>query len=297
MLRKYLRFFGVGALVCGWMMSFVGSKSEAAVLSGPTAVDEFPSSFTEFLYLQPVFTGQGGEVLVEIFGSDFLNTKSRVRRELDATSGFFGTDTIDTLYESMHLVGGVEPPSAYSGIPVQVKVGQSNGFRPGLGLSPGQVAEYALTTQNGKLDVFPADSVFDMFLDIWVDKDTDGIVDNGEVLRNFDQSLRMVNSTFSGFPPSSITGVIDMYSVAGWVGISDPLLGQFGAMPDTTSRINFYIVNSDGTNSGTVGAQLGFEFPSTHTVTPEPTSMVLFGGLMAMPILRRFRKGKRTLSV
>ena len=296
MLRKYLRFFGVGALVCGWMMSFVGSKSEAAVLIGPTAVDEFPSSFTEFLYLQPVFTGQGGEVLVEIFGSDFLNTKSRVRRELDATSGFFGTDTIDTLYESMHLVGGVEPPSAYSGIPVQVKVGQNNGFRPGLGLSPGQVAEYALP-RNGKLDVFPANSVFDMFLDIWVDKDTDGLVDNGEVLRNYDQSLRMENLTFSGIPPSSIPGVYDMYSVAGWVGLSDPLLGQFGAMPDTTSRINFYIVDSDGSNSGTVGAQLGFEFPSTHTVTPEPTSMALFGGLMIVPIWRKLRAGKRTASV
>ncbi|MFZ4080434.1 MAG: hypothetical protein ACOYKN_04345 [Pirellula sp.] len=297
MLRKYLRFFGVGALVCGWMMSFVGSKSEAAVLIGPTAVDEFPSSFTEFLYLQPVFTGQGGEVLVEIFGSDFLNTKSRVRRELDATSGFFGTDTIDTLYESMHLVGGVKPPSAYSGIPVQVKVGQNNGFRPLLGLSPGQVAENAFTTQNGKLDVFPADSVFDMFLDIWVDKDTDGLVDNGEVLRNFDQSLRMVNSTFSGFPPSSITGVYDMYSVTGWVDLGDPLLGQFGAVPDTTSRINFYIVNSNGTNSFTVGAQLGFEFPSTHTVTPEPTSMALFGGLMIVPIWRKLRAGKRTAPV
>ena len=296
MLRKYLRFFGVGALVCGWMMSFVGSKSEAAVLIGPTAVDEFPSSFTEFLYLQPVFTGQGGEVLVEIFGSDFLNTKSRVRRELDATSGFFGTDTIDTLYESMHLVGGVEPPSAYSGIPVQVKVGQNNGFRPGLGLSPGQVAEYALP-RNGKLDVFPANSVFDMFLDIWVDKDTDGLVDDGEVLRNYDRSLRMENSTFSGIPPSSIPGVYDMYSVAGWVGLSDPLLGQFGAMPDTTSRINFYIVDSDGSNSGTVGAQLGFEFPSTHTVTPEPTSMALFGGLMIVPIWRKLRAGKRTASV
>ena len=297
MLRKYLRFFGVGALVCGWMMSFVGSKSEAAVLIGTTAVDEFPSSFTEFLYLQPVFTGQGGEVLVEIFGSDFLNTKSRVRRELDATSGFFGTDTIDTLYESMHLVGGVEPPSAYSGIPVQVKVGQNNGFRPGLGLSPGQVAEYALTTQNGKLDVFPANSVFDMFLDIWVDKDTDGLVDNGEVLRNYDQSLRMENLTFSGIPPSSIPGVYDMYSVTGWVGLFDPLLGQFGAVPTTTSRINFYIVDSDGSNSGTVGAQLGFEFPSTHTVTPEPTSMALFGGLMIVPIWRKLRAGKRTASV
>ena len=296
MLRKYLRFFGVGALVCGWMMSFVGSKSEAAVLIGPTAVDEFPSSFTEFLYLQPVFTGQGGEVLVEIFGSDFLNTKSRVRRELDATSGFFGTDTIDTLYESMHLVGGVEPPSAYSGIPVQVKVGQNNGFRPGLGLSPGQVAEYALP-RNGKLDVFPANSVFDMFLDIWVDKDTDGLVDDGEVLRNYDRSLRMENSTFSGIPPSSIPGVYDMYSVTGWVGLFDPLLGQFGAVPTTTSRINFYIVDSDGSNSGTVGAQLGFEFPSTHTVTPEPTSMALFGGLMIVPIWRKLRAGKRTASV
>jgi hypothetical protein len=180
-------------------------------------------------------------------------------------------------------------------MPVQVKVGQGTGFLPLLGRSPGQIAEYA-GPQNGQLDVFPANSVFDMFLDIWVDKDTDGVVDNGEVLRNYNQSLRMVNSTFSGIPPSSIPGVYDIYSVAGWVGLNDSKLGEFGATVDT-SRINFYIVNSDGTNSGTVGAQLDSAFPSIHTVTPEPTSMVLFGGLMVMPILRRFRKGKRTLSV
>jgi hypothetical protein len=295
MLRKFLRVFGIGALVCGGMMSFVDSKSDAAVLTGPTDVDTFPSSFTEFLYLQPVFTGQSTEVLVEIFGIDFPGTMSRVRRELNATPGSFGTDTIDTLYESMHLVGSVEPPSAYTGMPVQVKVGQGTGFLPLLGRSPGQIAEYA-GPQNGQLDVFPANSVFDMFLDVWVDIDTDGLVDNGEVLRNFDQSLRMVNSTFSGIPPSSIPGVYDIYSVAGWVGLNDSKLGEFGATVDT-SRINFYIVNSDGTNSGTVGAQLDSAFPSIHTVTPEPTSMVLFGGLMVMPILRRFRRGNRTLSV
>ena len=176
---------------------------------------------------------------------------------------------------------------------MQFKVGQGTGFRPGLGRSPGQVAENA-GPLNGQLDVFPANSVFDLFIDVWVDVNTDGLVDNGEVLRNFDQSLRMANPTLSGFPPGQLN--LDVYTSVGWVDVNDLLLGEFGANVNT-SRINFYVVNPDGTNSNFLAAQLDPLASHAHTVTPEPTSMVLFGGLMVMPILRRFRKGNRTLSV
>jgi hypothetical protein len=191
----------------------------------------------------------------------------------------------------MHLAGGVVTPGAFFGTPVQFKVGQGTGFRPGLGRSPGQVAENA-GPLNGQLDVLPAKSVFDLFLDIWVDVDSDGLVEDGEVLRNYDQSLRMANPTLSGFPPPPG----DVYKSLGWVDVNDLLLGEFGATVNT-SRINFYVVNPDGTNSNFLAAQLDPLASDTHLVTPEPTSMVLFGGLMVMPILRRFRKGKRTLSV
>jgi hypothetical protein len=276
------------------MMSFVGSKSEAAVMMPPFANDTFSSCFSEFLYLTPAYTGLPNEVLVETYGCDFPNTLSTVRREINAFSGFFGTDTVNTEFISMHLAGSVVSPGAFFGTPVQFKVGQGTGFRPGLGRSPGQVAENA-GPLNGQLDVFPANSVFDLFLDVWVDVDTDGLVDHGEVLRNFDQSLRMANPTLSGFPPGQL--VLDVYTLVGGVSVNDPLLGEFGATVNPTSRINFYIVNPDGTTSTFIAAQIDPTLLNQHIVTPEPTSMVLFGGLMVMPILRKFRKGKRTLSV
>ena len=291
MLRKYLSFFGIGALVCGGMLSLPCSKSDAAVMTPPFATDTFSSDFGVSLYLQPGYSGLPQEVLVSAAGSDFPGTSTTVRREVNATPGLL-TDTVNTEFQSMHLAGGVVTPGAFFGTPVQFKVGQGPGFRPGLGRSPGQVAENALTPTNGQLDVFPANSVFDLFLDVWVDVNTDGLVDNGEVLRNYDQSLRMANPTLRGFPPP----LGDVYKSLGWVDVNDLLLGEFGANVNT-SRINFYVVNPDGTNSNFLAAQLDPLASHAHTVTPEPTSMVLFGGLMVMPILRRFRKGNRTLSV
>jgi len=293
MLRKFLRVFGIGALVCGGMLSLPCSQSEAAVMTPPFATDTFSSSFKVSLYLQPGYSGLPQEVLFSAEGSDFPGTSTTVRREVDATPGFFGTDTVNTEFQSMHLAGSVVTGGPFFGTPVQFKVGQGTGFRPGLGRSPGQVAENA-GPLNGQLDVFPANSVFDLFLDIWVDVDSDGLVEDGEVLRNYDQSLRMANPTFSGFPP-----IGDVYKTLGWVDVNDPKLGEFGfPLPVVnTSRINFYVVNLDGTNSNVLAAQLDPLASHSHTVTPEPTSMVLFGGLMVMPILRRFRRGNRTLSV
>jgi hypothetical protein len=294
MLRKYLSFFGIGALVCGGMLSLSCSKSEAAVMTPPFATDTFSSCFSEYLYLMPAYTGQPNEVLVATYGCDFPGTSSTVRREINAFSGAFGTDTVNTEFISMHLAGSVVSGGPFFGTPVQFKVGQGTGFRPGLGRSPGQVAENAMTPLNGQLDVFPANSVFDLFLDVWVDINVDDLVQDGEVLRNFDQSLRMANPTLSGFPPGQFN--LDVYTSVGWVDVDDLLLGEFGATVNT-SRINFYVVNPDGTNSNFLAAQLDPTLLNEHTVTPEPTSMVLFGGLMVMPILRRFRRGNRTLSV
>jgi hypothetical protein len=276
------------------MLSLPCSQSEAAVMTPPFANDTFSSCFREFLYLTPAYTGLPNEVLVATYGCDFPGTSSTVRREINAFSGAFGTDTVNTEFISMHLAGSVVSGGPFFGTPVQFKVGQGTGFRPGLGRSPGQVAENAMTPLNGQLDVFPANSVFDLFLDVWVDINVDDLVQDGEVLRNFDQSLRMANPTLSGFPPGQFN--LDVYTSVGWVDVDDLLLGEFGATVNT-SRINFYVVNPDGTNSNFLAAQLDPTLLNEHTVTPEPTSMVLFGGLMVMPILRRFRKGKRTLSV
>jgi hypothetical protein len=276
------------------MMSFVESKSDAAVMTPPFATDTFSSSFNVSLYLQPGCFGLPQEVLVSAVGSEFPGTSTTVLREINAFTGYCGTDTVNTMFVSMHLSGGVVTPGAFYGTPVHFKVGQNNGFRPGLGLSPGQVAENIGTPTNGLIDVFPTKSLFDLFLDIWVDVDSDGLVEDGEVLRNYDQSLRMENPTLHGFPPPAG----DYYTSKGWTGYNNSFLGEFSAPSNlATSRINFYVVNPDGSNSNCIAAQLDPLASDTHTVTPEPTSMVLFGGLMVMPILRKFRKGKRTLSV
>jgi hypothetical protein len=294
MLRKFLRVLGLAALVCGGMVSLPCNKSEAAVMTPPFATDTFLSSFNVSLYLQPGCFGLPQEVLVQATGSDFPGTSTTVLREINAFTGYCGTDTVNTEFISMHLAGGVVTPGAFYGTPVHFKVGQNNGFRSGLGLSPGQVAENIGTPINGLIDVFPTKSLFDLFLDIWVDVDSDGLVEDGEVLRNYDQSLRMENSTLRGFPPPPG----DFYTSTGSIGKNNSSLGEFSAPSNlSTSRINFFVVNPDGSNSNCIAAQLDPLASDTHLVTPEPTSIVLFGGLMVMPILRRFRKGKRTLSV
>jgi hypothetical protein len=234
-------------------MSFVESKNDAAVMTPPFATDTFPSSFNVSLYLQPGCFGLPQEVLVHATGSDFPGTLSTVLREINAFTGYCGTDTVNTMFVSMHLAGGVVTPGAFFGTPVHFKVGQNNGFRPGLGLSPGQVAENIGTPTNGLIDVFPTKSLFDLFLDIWVDVDSDGLVEDGEVLRNYDQSLRMENPTLRGFPPPPG----DYYTSTGSIDYNNSLLGEFSSPSNlSTGRINFYVVNSDGTNSKFLAAQL-----------------------------------------
>jgi hypothetical protein len=294
MLRKYLSFFGIGALVCGGMLSLSCSKSEAAVMTPPFATDTFHSGFEMSIFLQPTYTGLPFEVEVTAFGVDAPGTVSTVLREVNAFSGYFGTDTINTEFISMHLAGSVVSSGAFFGTPVQFKVGQNNGFLPGLGRSPGQVAENIGTPLNGLLDVLPAKSIFDLCVDVWVDINLDGVVDIGEVMRNFNQFLRMKDDTLQQFPPL----VGDSYISEGWLGKNDLLAGEFGPLAMVqTSRIDFFVVDPDGTNSGILAFKLDPLASHKHTITPEPTSMVLFGGLMVMPILRRFRRGNRTLSV
>lgn len=280
----------VASGVCG----LVAGPTHAGVVTGPTATDTFPSIFEVSLFLQPAYTSLGSEVQVNASGGDFPGTKAHVVRELNAFNGFFGTDTVDLDFQSMHLAGSVLGPFGLR--PFQFKVGQGNGFRPGLGYSPGQVAETPSTPPDGKLNEFPARTVMDLFIDVWVDLNVDDIVDNGEVLRNFNQSLRMGLDNQTGKPPYG-----DVFRSIGWVSIGDPLLGEFGATVNT-SRIDFYVVNPDGTNSGLVAAQLDplQAYPSgighTHTVLPEPGSMAIFGGLALIAGRRQCKRWRSRLA-
>ena len=270
--------------ISGFALCTCAGQSQAGVVDSPYAKDEFYSSFDEYLILKASYTGMGSDIVVHTTGKDFPGTMSTVYRELNAHSGFFSTDTIDTEFVSMHLAGSViEPPTTpFTGLPVQFKIGAGNGFLPSLGRSPGQVAEKPPTPQNGELDVFPAPSVFDLFIDVWVDINTDDIVDVGEVLRNFDDSLRMSNDV-SSLPP---TAFVDVYHSVGSVSVLDPLLGEFGATV-STDLIDFYVVNLDGTNSGILAAQLDPTLLNEHIVTPEPSSLAAFAGLFGVFFRRR----------
>jgi hypothetical protein len=273
--------------VASGVLSSLVAESRAGVITPPTAEDTFYSSFNIGMRLMPAYTSLPLEVCVGASGNDFVGTKAHVLRELNAFNGFYGTDTVNTSFKSMHLAGFVDCGFApFLGKPVQFKVGANNGFLPGLGESKGQVAEVPSTPTNGQLDVFPAKSVFDLFIDVWVDINTDNIVDNGEVLRNFDYAARLVNNTLTGFPP---TEFVDSYTVTGKVWKDDPLLGEFGATV-LPLPIDFYVVNPDGTNSGLLAARIG-DCPDcgtdVHTITPEPSSLAAFAGLFGVFFRRR----------
>ncbi len=284
----------IASLACGTSAPL----ASAGVVTGPTAEDTFFSSFKMGLRLLPGYTQLGQDVCVVAEGNDFPGTQAHVIRELNAFNGFFGTDTVNTEFKSMHLAGSVvggcdNLSSMFIGTPVEFRVGQGNGFLPSLGVSNGQVAEVSPTPTNGQLDVFPAKSVFDLFVDVWVDINHDNSVDFGEVLRNFDYAARMSNSTLTGLPPTAFQ---DSYNLIGNVWIGDPLLGEFGAnvLP---LPIDFYVVNLDGTTSGILAAQLG-DCPCAseeHIITPEPSSMAIFGGLTLLAGRRRLQGLRKRL--
>lgn len=273
---------GVGGLVA--------DSTHAGVVTGPTVTDKLPGTFAVSLFMQPAYTSLVSEVQVNVSGADFPGSPAQVVREINAFNGFFSTDTVDIEFQSMHFAGFVTNPAPFTGTPIQIKAGQGNGFRAGLGNSLGQIAEKPPTPTDGKLDVFPAKTVFDLFIDVWVDLNYDDIVDNGEVLRNFDQSLRLGLENTTRKPPYYNT-----FQSIGWVSKSDPLLGEFGAAV-STSRIDFFVVNPDGSNSGLLAAQLDPLASHTHTVLPEPSSLAIFGGLTLVAVRRQWKRVRSRLA-
>ncbi|MFN7733043.1 MAG: hypothetical protein ACK5OB_14160 [Pirellula sp.] len=197
-------------------------------------------------------------------------------RELNAFVGPYGTDTVNTEFLSMHQAGFVDcGPGPLLGTPLEFKVGNGNGFLPGLGASYGQVWEKTGTPVNGKIDSFPADSKFDLFIDVWVDLNFDESVQFGEVLRNFGGPVIMTNDTFTSFPP--------------W---------QSSYFLDDTIPVDFFVVNLDGTNSGLLAARMG-DCPDCgvpgapndiHEVLPEPNSLAIFAGLSLLGGRRQWKR-------
>lgn len=260
---------------------FAGAN--AGVISGPTALDTFPSTFRSTFRLFPGYTGLPGDVCISAKGSDFPGTNTNVIRELNAFVGPYGTDTVDTEFLSMHQVGKVVcGPTPLLGTPLEFKVGSGNGFLPGLGASYGQVWENIGTPVNGKIDSFPANSKFDLFIDVWVDLNTDDSIQFGEVLRNFVAPVIMTNNVFTGFPPWNTSYFLD-----------------------DTIPVDFFVVNLDGTNSGLLAARMG-DCPDcgppgvpndVHHVCPEPSSLAIFGGLALLAARRKWKQRREASSL
>jgi hypothetical protein len=267
-----------------------GVSASAGVVNGAFATDSFPSSFNYTVTALPAFTGLGGNVNVGLIAQG----TTTVDREINAFIQN-GVDTIDT-----QITSSSAPGTTISGIPglqTQIWIGNDPN-RPGLSgihavpiagalTSNGQVQENTGTPINGQLNVFPAKSIFDVFFDVWIDKDNNGVVNSGEILRNFNQALRVQNLSLDALPPK--LDLTDPYTLAGWVALADPLIGSFGATVNT-SLINLFVVNNDGTNSGVIGATIDPNIPSTHTPNPEPASLSLIATAVSILGYRHWRR-------
>ena len=167
----------------------------AGPVDPPTVLDDFGST-TAFIDATALTAWTGaGDIPLDLV----LNGPTSVLRELDAVT-VAGRDTIDVEIISMSLTGTA------LGHTVELRAGAGNGFAAGLAKSGGQIREPAGSTPNGSMDDFPlsvGDSFFDVFVEIWIDLDDDGIPDflDGEVVRSRD-AIRMVNGVIlPALPP------------------------------------------------------------------------------------------------
>ena len=241
-----------GAL--GFLVALSSSPARAGVIDAPFVVDSFPSRLDLSLSLLPAWTGLPGPVpaSTSLFGSPTI-----IHREV---SPFVqaGLDTIDVEIVSMSLTGTV--PTLLGLRPVEVRVGAGNGFFPGLLRSGGQVQDKA-GPPDGVIQ-FDANSIFDVFFDIWVDLNNDTIVNVGEVLRNFSHAVHMTNFALSSLPPA-LDGS-DPYVGNGRVLAGDPNIGMFGAVVEP-QPVDLFVVFPDGSAGGRHAVALSV----THVPTPE----------------------------
>lgn len=191
----------------------------------------------------------------------------------------------------MNLVGTVATPVGIR--PVEIRAGENNGFFTGLEASTGQIREPAGPTPDGEINqpIAVSDSFFDVFFDIWVDINDDSMVDVGEVVRNFDDALRMENiQPLPTLPPPLGTD----YESIGKVDANDPNLGTFAATVILNEVLDLKVVFLDGF-AGEIHAQLDPEGGHTHSIIPLPAALPLFGtgsGILGFLGWRRRRQAQ-----
>ena len=117
-------------------------------LPADAAIDEFPSDAHLQLDLLPIWTGMPAPIST----TAWLWGSTRIQRDsLDSAVG--DPDTINAEIVNMHLWGHTTTP--FGQIPVHMwKLD-----------APGQISEWPGTSPNGAIDLFPANSFFDVFFE------------------------------------------------------------------------------------------------------------------------------------
>ncbi len=193
-------------------------------------------------------------------------------------------DTIMTEMISLHLIGEV------LGYDAQIRVGQGWSFFDdlnaiGLDHSRGQIQDLAGSPTDGIID-FPANSIFDIFFDVWIDFNNDGIVDVGEVVSNDvrdlsgdsildSYALRMAFDLLDDVPPPKGTTYVSL----GKVSAGDPSIGTFDADVESLP-LNLYFIKPDRTELEPQQLSVSV-ISATHTV-PEPTTFMLLSAGLAL---------------
>ena len=146
----------------------------------------------------------------------------------------------------MELVGTA---SGFFDLDVTVRVGEGNGFFPGLPRSGGQIQDIG-GSPDGSID-FPANSIFDVFFDVWIDLNGNNVPDLFEVMRNFEGAVRLVNDSLTDAPPKPL---IDAYTGQQVVDMLDPNVGMLNATMLTPLPVDLNVVLQDGTQDSLVAA-------------------------------------------
>ncbi|WP_046061047.1 PEP-CTERM sorting domain-containing protein [Methylotuvimicrobium alcaliphilum] len=202
-----------------------------------------------------------------------------------------GLDTIMTEMVSLHLVGKT------MGFHTEIRVGEGWSFFDdliftdliGLDHSRGQIQDLA-GLPDGNID-FPANSIFDIFFDVWIDFNNDGIVDVGEVVSNdvrdlsgdsiLDSYALRMFAEIEDVPPPKWT----QYICSGKVSALDPSIGTFDAVVEEACPppLDLFFINPDRTEITSADLDLPsvFAIDAKHIV-PEPTTFMLLSAGLAL---------------
>lgn len=259
--------------------------------------------WTQPTEVQEAFYSRGDHSIILPGGGNvtFLGTGPTVVKRDSRFAAFdpgTGRDTINTEIVLMHLVGKVD--FAGTMYYAELFAGKDQGAYAGLDHTRGQVQDTAASPFDasphgttpldpGVID-FHAESIFDVFFDVWIDFDDNRNKGLGEVLSNDtahpnDYALRMENDWLEDFPPP----VNSKYAAFTKVWESDPFIGTYWT-PGENLPLDLYFIDPDRNRLASAGQVV--PGVTTHTIIcPEPITATL--GLMGLGVLSMATRRRR----